>query len=288
MWRYLYANGGKNMYDEFYSGLNTYFDDISKFPLLTKDDEFELGLKSLAGDLEARDKLIESNLKLVVSIAHGYKNYGVSVGEIIAEGNIGLMKAAEKFDPKRGVKFSSYSAIWIKQAIRLCLANMSRTVRVPVSSVAKAVKIKNAELKLRELLGRVPTNRELADYLNFSIVTIKHLRKIELTNTSLNQKASDSEDKYEMQDFIVDTNVEQPLNEMISREDIEEMKGFFEHLKDRQKLILTMRFGLNGLPPKTLEEISQALSITRERVRQIQIAALAKLKSLIREQRDKN
>ena len=276
------------MYDQTYSGLNNYFGDIREFPLLSKDDEFKLGMKSLSGDLDARDKLIESNLKLVVSIAHSYKGYGVSLSEIIAEGNIGLMKAAEKFDPQRGVKFSSYSAIWIKQSIRLCLANMSRTVRVPVSSVAKAVKIKNAELKLKELLNRTPTNLELAEYLDFSIVTIKHLRHIELTNTSLNLKAKDTEDKYEMQDFLVDFNHELPITDLISKEEIEEMKGLFEHLKDRQKLILTMRFGLNGLPPKTLEEISQALSITRERVRQIQIATLSKLKYLIREERDKD
>ena len=270
-----------------YNGLDTYFKEIGEFSLLSRDEEYELGLKSLEGDIEARNRLVESNLKLVATIAHTFKGYGVPISEIIAEGNIGLMKAAEKFDPRVGVRFSSYSAIWIRQSIRMCLANQSRTVRIPVGSLSKSIKIKNAIPKLEELLNRPPTDEELADYLDFSIITIRHLRNLKTSNVSLQQKAGDDDQSSEMQDFLVAENEKLPLENMLSSEEVSEVQTFFEHLKDREKLILTMRFGLDGQNPKTLEEISQGLGITRERVRQIQIASQAKLKSLLRRAREK-
>lgn len=270
-----------------YSGLDTYFNDINEYSLLTREEEYDLGLSSLKGDLDARDALVEANLKLVVRIAHSYKGYGVSLNEIIAEGNIGLIKAAEKFDPRLGVRFSSYSAIWIKQSIRLCLANLSRTVRIPVSSLSKASKIKHAVTSLESLLNREPTNEEVADYLDFSIVTVRHLRNLQTVNVSLQQQVSQDDDQSELQDFLVSEDEPLPLEKILSSEEVTEMMKFFEYLKDREKLILTLRFGLNGTAPKTLEEISQGLLITRERVRQIQIASLAKLRTLLNRAREK-
>ena len=271
-----------------YNGLGNYYEDISSFSLLSRDEEYELGLRSLAGDSDARDALVESNLKLVVKIAHSYKGFGVPLNEIIAEGNLGLLRAAEKYDPKVGVRFSSYSAIWIKQSIRLCLAKLSRTVRIPISSLSKASKIKNAIISLEELLNREPTNHEVAEYLDFPLKTVKSLRNLKTVNVSLQQKVGHDEELTEMQDFLVDEEDILPLDQLLSNEEVSEMMQFFEFLKDREKLILSLRFGLSGQPPKTLEEVSQGLNITRERVRQIQIASLAKLKSQIRLAQDRD
>lgn len=271
-----------------YNGLGNYYEDISSFSLLSRDEEYELGLRSLAGDSDARDALVESNLKLVVKIAHSYKGFGVPLNEIIAEGNLGLLRAAEKYDPKVGVRFSSYSAIWIKQSIRLCLAKLSRTVRIPISSLSKASKIKNAIISLEELLNREPTNQEVAEYLDFPLKTVKSLRNLKTVNVSLQQKVGHDEELTEMQDFLVDEEDILPLDQLLSNEEVSEMMQFFEFLKDREKLILSLRFGLSGQPPKTLEEVSQGLNITRERVRQIQIASLAKLKSQIRLAQDRD
>ena len=199
---------------------------------------------------------------------------------MIAEGNLGLIKAASKYDPDKGTKFSSYSAIWIKQSIRLALAKLSRTVRIPVSSLSKISKIHNAIIKLKESLKRDPSDQEVANHLHIPLLTVKHLRHVKVHNVSLQEKlSSDDQDGGELQDQISDTNTTYVADVMEASEEMQIMKKYFDHLKDREKLILNLRFGLLGQPPRTLEEVSKAVNLTRERVRQIQIAALGKLRT---------
>jgi len=265
-----------------FSGLHLYMSDINEVPLLSRKEENELGLKAKDGDLSAIERLIESNLRLVVKIAHDFKGFGVPLSDLIAEGNIGLMKAATKFNPEKGAKFSSYSAIWIKQSIRLALAKLSRTVRIPISSLSKVSKIQNAVIKLENRLKRDPSDTEVAEYLDFPLLTIKHLRNVKVHNVSLQQKLNSEEESGELQDHLSDDSSVQASDSMEAVEELEKLRKYFDYLKDREKLILTMRFGLNGQKSRTLEEVSQAINLTRERVRQIQIAAMEKIRKLIR------
>jgi RNA polymerase primary sigma factor len=264
---------------ESFSGLSLYMDDVNVVPLLTRKEEQELGRKAFKGDQEAIERLVVSNLRLVVKIAHDFKGFGVPISDLIAEGNIGLLKAAGKYDPDRGTKFSSYSAIWIKQAIRLALAKLSRTVRIPVSSLSKISKIHNANIKLKELLNREPTDEEIAKYLQVPLLTVKHLRGVKVHNVSLQEKLNNDDMSGELQDQLADPSTKYVSDAMEANDILGAMKKYFDHLKDREQLILNLRFGLMGQPPRTLEEVSKAVNLTRERVRQIQIAALGKLRT---------
>ena len=267
-----------------FSGLHLYMADINEVPLLSRKEESELGLKARNGDSSAIERLITSNLRLVVKIAHDFKGFGVPLGDLIAEGNLGLIKAASKFNPEKGAKFSSYSAIWIKQSIRLALAKLSRTVRIPISSLSKVSKIQNAVVKLENSLRREPTDKEVAEFLDFPLLTIKHLRHVKVHNVSLQQKLSTEDDSGELQDQISDDKSVLAADSMEAIESLSTLKKYFDYLKDREKLILTLRFGLDGQSSRTLEEVSQAINLTRERVRQIQIAAMEKLRKLIRKE----
>lgn len=267
-----------------FSGLHLYMADINEVPLLSRKEESELGLKARDGDNSAIEKLITSNLRLVVKIAHDFKGFGVPLGDLIAEGNLGLIKAATKFNPEKGAKFSSYSAIWIKQSIRLALAKLSRTVRIPISSLSKVSKIQNAVIKLENRLKREPSDKEVAEYLDFPLLTIKHLRHVKVHNVSLQQKLNTEDDSGELQDQIEDDKSVLAAQSMEAVEELSTLKKYFDYLKDREKLILTLRFGLDGQSTRTLEEVSQAINLTRERVRQIQIAAMEKLRKLIRKE----
>lgn len=267
-----------------FSGLHLYMSDINEVPLLTRKEENELGLRARDGDVSAVERLVESNLRLVVKIAHDFKGFGVPLSDLIAEGNLGLMKAASKFNPEKGAKFSSYSAIWIKQSIRLALAKLSRTVRIPISSLSKVSKIQNAVIKLQNRLKRDPSDTEVAEYLDFPLLTIKHLRNVKVHNVSLQQKLNTEDESGELQDQITDENSVQAADTMEAAEELQKLRKYFDFLKDREKLILTMRFGLNGQKPRTLEEVSQAINLTRERVRQIQIASMEKIRKMIRKE----
>ncbi|MCM8525325.1 MAG: RNA polymerase sigma factor RpoD/SigA [Lentisphaeraceae bacterium] len=267
-----------------FSGLHLYMEDINEVPLLSRKEESELGHKARNGDSSAIERLITSNLRLVVKIAHDFKGFGVPLGDLIAEGNLGLIKAATKFNPEKGAKFSSYSAIWIKQSIRLALAKLSRTVRIPISSLSKVSKIQNAVTKLENSLKREPSDKEVAEFLDFPLLTIKHLRHVKVHNVSLQQKLSTEDDSGELQDQISDDTSVLAADKMEAVESLSTLKKYFDYLKDREKLILTMRFGLDGQSTRTLEEVSQAINLTRERVRQIQIAAMEKLRKLIRKE----
>ena len=260
--------------------MRVYMQDIGRIPLVTPEDEVVLAEGIKHGDEEARRRLIRSNLRLVVKIAHDFKGLGLPLLDLISEGNIGLMKAVEKFDPTKGAKFSSYAAWWIKQAMRRALANQSRTIRIPVQSAGKINRIKNARAALTEKLGREPSDSEIADELDVSRRTVTGLRSAELRSVSLSDPLQAGEES-RIEEIIADLTVPTP-DEMLGRiESLERLRVLVEQLDDRECTILRLRFGLDGQPPRTLEEVSQLVGRTRERVRQIQNHALTKLKHLL-------
>ena len=257
---------------------------IGQISLVSKKEEAELaeaihGVDDYAHD-EARATLIKANLRLVVKIAHDFKGLGLPLLDLISEGNIGLMRAVEKFDPAKGAKFSSYAAWWIKQSMRRALANQSRTIRIPVQSAGKINKIKSVRMKLAEELGREPTDAEIAERLDFSERTVAGLRLADLRTFSLQDPIQQGEEG-EFQDIIPDRRTMTPDQVLGDVESVDRLVDLLEDLEDREKLILKMRFGLDGYRARTLEEVSQAIGRTRERVRQIQNQALSKLKTLL-------
>ncbi len=262
--------------------MKAYMREIGQIPLVTREEEVDLAGKIAQGSEEARAKLIQSNLRLVVKIAHDFKGLGLPLLDLISEGNIGLMKAVEKFDPAKGAKFSSYAAWWIKQSMRRALSNQSRTIRIPVQSAGKISKIKTARIKLTEQLGREPTDGEIAHHLEFSERTVTALRRAELRTFSLQDPIQQGEESM-YQDIIPDYGASTPDEMIADLEMLKQLKGLIRRLDSREQLILVMRFGLDGSRPKTLEEVSRIIFRTRERVRQIQNQALGKLKKFIDE-----
>ncbi len=262
--------------------IKVYMQDIGQIPLIDGPEEVRLAGEIAAGSEEARAKLIKSNLRLVVKIAHDFKGLGLPLLDLISEGNIGLMRAVEKFDPAKGAKFSSYAAWWIKQSMRRALANQSRTIRVPVQSAGKINKIKLAKAKLTEELGREPTDTEIAIYLDFSERTVAGLKVADLTSFSLNETIQEGE-QGRFEDIIPDHGSTTPDKVISNNETVQRLLLLIEGLDPREKQILRMRFGLDGEVPRTLEEVSSQVGRTRERIRQIQNLAMAKLKMLMNE-----
>jgi RNA polymerase primary sigma factor len=264
--------------------MKVYMHDIGQIPLVTKEQEVDLAAAIHGADdgahNEARATLIEANLRLVVKIAHDFKGLGLPLLDLISEGNIGLMRAVEKFDPAKGAKFSSYAAWWIKQSMRRALANQSRTIRIPVQSAGKINKIKSVRMKLTEELGRDPTDAEIAQHLDFSERTVAGLRLADLRTFSLHDPIQQGEDG-EFQDIIPDRGAMTPDRILGDVESVDRLLDLLQELDERERMILKMRFGLDGSRPRTLEEVSQEIGRTRERVRQIQNQALSKLRSLL-------
>ena len=264
--------------------MKVYMQDIGQISLVSKKEEVELAA-AIHGDNEnahdeARAVLIQANLRLVVKIAHDFKGLGLPLLDLISEGNIGLMRAVEKFDPAKGAKFSSYAAWWIKQSMRRALANQSRTIRIPVQSAGKINKIKSVRMKLAEELGREPTDAEIANHLDFSERTVAGLRLADLRTFSLHDPIQQGEDG-EFQDIIPDRRAMTPDQILGDVESVDRLLDLLEDLDARERLILQMRFGLDGSRARTLEEVSQQIGRTRERVRQIQNQALTKLKTML-------
>ncbi|MBR2964776.1 MAG: sigma-70 family RNA polymerase sigma factor [Lentisphaeria bacterium] len=264
--------------------MKVYMHDIGQISLVSKDQEVTLAAqihgKNHDSHDEARATLIEANLRLVVKIAHDFKGLGLPLLDLISEGNIGLMRAVEKFDPSKGAKFSSYAAWWIKQSMRRALANQSRVIRIPVQSAGKINKIKSVKMKLAEQLGREPTDEEIAANLGFSGRTVTGLRLADLRTFSLHDPIQQGEDG-EFQDIIPDQGAMTPDRILGDEESVHRLLSLLSQLEDRERLILQLRFGLDGKRPKTLEEVSQEIHRTRERVRQIQNQALAKLRAML-------
>jgi RNA polymerase primary sigma factor len=260
-----------------------YMRNIIDFALLSPDEEILLAADIHSGNQKAHDeaksKMIRANLRLVVKIANEFMNRGLSKHDLISEGNIGLMTAAEKFEPDKGAKFSTYSTWWIKQAMRRAIAEQSRTIRIPVQSVGKINKIKRLQREIQTELGRPASDKEIAERLDLSTRTVRELRHASLNTSSLNEPIVNGE-VGEMQDFISDKPELSPDNVL---GDIESMKHLYvlvEKLCEREKQVLKMRFGLDGNPIMTLENVGIAVGCTRERVRQIQNKAIKKLQSM--------
>ena len=264
--------------------MKVYMGEIAQIPLVNKKEEAELAEAIHSADParheDARTTLIKANLRLVVKIAHDFKGLGLPLLDLISEGNIGLMRAVEKFDPAKGAKFSSYAAWWIKQSMRRALANQSRTIRIPVQSAGKINKIKTVRMKLAEELGRDPSDAEIAEHLDFSERTVSGLRLADLRTISLHDPIQQGEEG-EFQDIIPDRHAMTPDQIIGDVESVFRLMDLLDKLDERERRILEMRFGLRGGRALTLEEVSQEIGRTRERVRQIQNQALTKLKQLL-------
>jgi len=258
-------------------GLKRYLQEIGQFSLLTPQQEIELANKIKKGDTAARERMINANLRLVVTIARDYANLGLPLLDLISEGNIGLTKAVERFDPTKGAKLSTYAMWWIKQAIKRALANQSKTIRVPVHLADKLAKMRRVSLRMSEELGREPTDDELAEEIGIDSDKITRLKSVGIRPASLNAPIVD-DDSTEFGDMIGDDEAQTPFELLRDKNLLGEVDGLLEVLDPREKKIISQRFGLDGGEPKTLEDVSKDFGITRERIRQLQNLALAKLR----------
>jgi len=259
------------------SGLRLYLREIGQVPLLTARQEVELAARIKVGDREARSHMIRANLRLVVKIAHDYNNFGLPMPDLISEGNIGLIKAVERFDPAKGGKLSTYAAWWIKQSIKRALANQSKTIRLPVHLVDKIAKVRRLAARMSEELGREPTDEELADEVGISAPKLAQLRTVSLRPASLDAPVSD-EDGKELGETVGDLEAPNPQEQLSDSNMLEELGEVLAVLDQRERRIISSRFGLEGEAPKTLEEVGKRFGVTRERIRQLQNGALDKLR----------
>lgn len=262
------------------SAIKLYLKEIGQVALLTPEEESALALRVQAGDPEAREQMIKANLRLVVKIAHDYDGLGLPLLDLINEGNIGLMKAVERFDPNKGSKLSTYGAWWIKQAIKRSLANQSKTIRLPVHLVDKISKLRRTASKLQELFGREPTDQELAEEMEMTPRRIARLRNVAVRPASLDSPIQE-EESATLADLVSDENAENPYETLEEKTVNGMLKDLVKNLPKREATILDYRFGLSGGPERTLEEVGVYFGVTRERVRQIQNIALAKLRKMI-------
>ena len=259
------------------SGIKIYLREIGQIPLLTPRQEIELAALITIGDKDARSLMIRANLRLVVKIAHDYANLGLPLLDLISEGNIGLMKAVERFDPAKGGKLSTYAAWWIKQSIKRALANQSKTIRLPVHLVDKISKMRRVSLQMSEELGREPTNDELADEVGLSISKVAHLKTVAIRPASLDAPISE-DDSTAFGEIVGDEDALTPFELLSDKNMHEEMGDLIAVLDEREKKIIFSRFGLDGGKPRTLEEVGKKFGVTRERIRQLQNIALSKLR----------
>src|SRR5467141_5077138 len=262
------------------TGIKIYLREIGQIPLLTPQQEIELAAKIKRGDREARALMIRSNLRLVVKIAHDYANLGLPLLDLISEGNIGLMKAVERFDPAKGGKLSTYAAWWIKQSIKRALANQSKTIRLPVHLVDKISKMRRTAMKLQEVLGREPTDEELAEELGMTASRVAQLRTAAIRPASLDAPIGD-EDSNNFSEVVQDENASTPYEQLEEKTVSAMLQEMVKTLDPREATILRARFGLDGGTERTLEEVGEKFGVTRERVRQIQNIALNKLRKMI-------
>src|ERR1700686_2117602 len=265
------------MADNSETSFKIYLREIMQTPLLTAQQESELAARIKKGDQKARAWMIKANLRLVVKIAHDYSNLGLPLLDLISEGNIGLMKAVERFDPAKGGKLSTYAAWWIKQSIKRALANQSKTIRLPVHLVDKISKMRRVSLQMSEELGREPTDEELAEEIGISSGKVSQLKTVSIRPASLDAPISD-DDSTEFGEIVGDEDAQTPFELLRDKNLRDEVSELLEVLDDRERKIIFQRFGLDGGKPKTLEEVGKKFGVTRERIRQLQNIALAKLR----------
>ena len=254
-----------------------YFKEIGKVPLLTADEERDLAIRIEQGDEEAKKKLCESNLRLVVSIARRYLNRGLSFLDLIQEGNLGLIKAVEKFDYTKGYKFSTYATWWIRQAITRSIADQARTIRIPVHMVETINKLIRISRQLLQEYGREPTSEEIAKEMGISVEKVREIKKISQDPVSLETPIGEEEDSH-LGDFIPDEDIPSPVDAAAYSMLQKQLREVLDTLSEREKKVLILRFGLDDGRPRTLEEVGREFNVTRERIRQIEAKALRKLR----------
>ena len=255
-----------------------YLREIGKIPLLKSDEELALAKRVVEGDREAKDKMAEANMRLVVSIAKRYVGRGLDLLDLIQEGNTGLLRAVEKFDPDKGFKFSTYATWWIRQAITRAIADQARTIRIPVHMFETINKLLRTQRRLTQELNREPTNQEIADAMEIDIDKVEHIMKIKQDITSLDASIRDEDEDSVLSDFIEDEDTVTPEESATSQLLKEQVKDMLSSLTDREQKIIKLRFGLEDGKSHTLEEVGQEFSVTRERIRQIEAKALGKLR----------
>jgi RNA polymerase primary sigma factor len=262
------------------TAFNLYLREVGQTKLLTIEEENELAARIKRGDKKARERMIKANLRLVVKIAREYEDYGMPLLDLINEGNIGLMKAVERFDPAKGAKLSTYSSWWIKQAIKRALANQSKTIRLPVHVVDKLFHMRHATVKLQEVLGREPTDDELASELGMTAQKVAQFRTAAIRPSSLEAPLGD-DDSSRVADVVRDETAISPYEHLEDKTNTSMLRELVATLDPREAEILRCRFGLDGESERTLEEVGVKFRVTRERIRQIQNMALAKLRKQI-------
>jgi RNA polymerase primary sigma factor len=262
--------------------LQLYLREIGQVKLLTPKEEIVLARRIRRGDKGAREHMIKANLRLVVKIARDYDGLGLPFLDLINEGNIGLMKGVERFDPRKGAKLSTYASWWIKQSIKRALGNQSKTIRLPIHVVDKVAHIRRAEIKLRETLDRDPTDEEVAHELQISPRHVELYRRASRAPVSLDAPIGD-DDSNRISETVADPNAAAPFDRVVQETDTKLVREVMATLTERESKILALRFGLENGTPRTLEEVGKHFGVTRERIRQIQEQALRKLRSKMEE-----
>ena len=260
------------------SNLQLYLQEIGKTALLTIEDEIRLAKRIRRGDKAARDHMISANLRLVVKIAMDYKDFGLPLLDLISEGNIGLIKAVERFDPRKGGKLSTYAAWWIKQSIKRALANQSKTIRLPVHLVDKISKMRRTAMKLTEDLGREPTDEELAIELQIPTAKVAHLKSVSVRPASLDAPIGDDSGSSTFGEIVGDENAVSPFEGLREKNLKGDLSDMVNSLDKREAEIIKLRFGLEGRDELTLEEVGRKFHVTRERIRQLEYLALTKMR----------
>jgi RNA polymerase primary sigma factor len=266
------------------SAIHLYMREVGKVPLLSLAEEGQLAARIQGGDEEARQHMIRANLRLVVKIAREYEGLGLPLLDLVNEGNIGLMKAVEKFDPNKGAKFSTYSSWWIKQSVRRAIANQAKTIRLPSHVIEKLCRLRRASAALQETLGREPSDEELAEEVGLPVRKVRAMRSAAVRPASLEMSLGEN-DTSRLADLVPDERAEEPFRSLDERTVTEMLQDLMKKLDAREARILRYRFGLDGGDEKTLEQVGEQFGVTRERIRQLQNVALAKLRKWI-EQRE--
>ena len=268
------------------SPLETYLREINEMKLLTAEDEQMLARLIAQGDAQARDRMVRANLRLVVNIARSYVGKGLALQDLIEEGNLGLLRAVEGFDPEMGTRFSTYASYWIKQSIKRALINSSKTIRIPAYMVELLSKWRRATARLNDELGRMPTQEEIGRILGLPKKKLPIIKKaIQVYNATPQSEQSDS--GWSIGEMVMDERAKSPDEAMIDHDVLKTAIELLETLDTREATVLRMRFGLNDTPPHTLKEIGAELGLTRERVRQIETEALARLQHALKDPKER-
>jgi RNA polymerase primary sigma factor len=267
--------------------LETYLREINETPLLTAEDEQQLAARIADGDAEARDRMVRANLRLVVNIARGYSGKGLGLQDLIEEGNLGLLRAVEGFDPAVGTRFSTYASYWIKQSIKRALINSSKTIRIPAYMVELLSKWRRANTRLSEELGRTPTPEEIARILGLPKKKLPIIKKaIRIYNST--PQTDQTEAGWSLGEMVMDERMKSPEDELLESDVLKHVLEMIETLDPREATVLRMRFGLGEMEPHTLKEIGEELGLTRERVRQIETEALKRLADGLKDPRERH